>query len=150
LICASTTSPDLHFSFVFFVRSSNVLSFERLIEPIQRFKTFGDLASYFTQSQLCCLSSIGCLIDVFDRYDLELSIKSAERDRRSSLTSSRKVFQVIDQPPTDEQVLILWSFLSFLKVCFPQNMHSAMSVDVSSVCLFNKGTCDVSQKEMAV
>ena len=25
--------PDLHFSFVFFVRSSNVLSFERLIEP---------------------------------------------------------------------------------------------------------------------
>jgi hypothetical protein len=62
----------------------------------QRFKTFGDLASDFTQSQLCCLSSIGCLIDVFDRYDLELSIKSAERDRRSSLTSSRKIFQVID------------------------------------------------------
>jgi hypothetical protein len=62
----------------------------------QRFKTFGDLASDFTQSQLCCLSSIGCLIDVFDRYDLELSIKPAERDRRSSLTSSRKVFQVID------------------------------------------------------
>jgi hypothetical protein len=57
---------------------------------VQKFKTFGDLA------QLCCLSSIGCLIDVFDRYYLELSIKSAERDRRSSLTSSRKVFQVID------------------------------------------------------
>jgi hypothetical protein len=41
-------------------------------------------------------------------------------------------------------VLILWSFLSFLKVCFPQNIHSAMSVDVSSVCSFKKGTCDVS------
>jgi hypothetical protein len=40
---------------------------------VQRFKTFGDLASDFTQSQLCCFSSIGCLIDVFDRYDLELS-----------------------------------------------------------------------------
>ena len=25
--------PDLHFSFVFFVMSSNLLSFERLIEP---------------------------------------------------------------------------------------------------------------------
>jgi hypothetical protein len=37
-----------------------------------------------------------------------------------------------------------WSFLSFLKVCFPQNMHSAMSIDMSSVCLFSKGTCDVS------
>ena len=63
---------------------------------VQRFKNFGDLASYFIQSQLCCLSSIGCLIDVFDRYDLQLSIKLAERDRRSSLTSSRKIFQVID------------------------------------------------------
>jgi hypothetical protein len=63
---------------------------------VQKFKTFGDLTSDFTQSQLCCLSSIGCLIDVFDRYDLEFSIKLAERDRRSSLTSSRKVFQVID------------------------------------------------------
>ena len=63
---------------------------------VQKFKTFGDLTSDFTQSQLCCLSSIGCLLDVFDRYDLEFSIKLAERDRRSSLTSSRKVFQVID------------------------------------------------------
>jgi hypothetical protein len=27
----------------------------------QRFKTFGDLASDFTQSQLCCLSSIGLM-----------------------------------------------------------------------------------------
>jgi hypothetical protein len=36
------------------------------------------------------------------------------------------------------------ALLSFLKVCFPQNMHSAISVDVSSVCSFNKGTCDVS------
>ena len=33
---------------------------------VQRLKTFGDLASYFTQSQLSCLPSIGCLIDVFD------------------------------------------------------------------------------------
>ena len=31
-----------------------------------------------------------------DRYDLEQSIKSAERDRRSSSCSSFKVFQVID------------------------------------------------------
>ena len=29
-------------------------------------------------------------------------------------------------------------------MCFPQNMHSAMSVNVSSICSFNKGTCDVS------
>ena len=63
---------------------------------VQRLKTVGDLTSYFTQYQLSCLSSIGCLIDVFDLYDLELSIQSAERERRSSLTSSIKVFQVID------------------------------------------------------
>jgi hypothetical protein len=33
-----------------------------------------------------------------------------------------------------------WEFSVFFKSVF----HSAMSVDVSSVCSFNKGTCDVS------
>jgi hypothetical protein len=80
-----------------FDRSSSVLMRDdmALIQSlkVQNFWWFG---IWLYPISLCCLSSIVCLIDVFDRYDLELSIKSAERDRRSSLTSSRKVCQVID------------------------------------------------------
>ena len=46
-------------------------------------RTFGDLAISFVQSQLSCFPSASSIIDVFDRYDVEQSIKSAERDRRS-------------------------------------------------------------------
>jgi hypothetical protein len=66
---------------------------------VNKLKTFGDLANKFIQSQLYCFSSVSCVVDVFDRYDLEQSIKSAERDRRSSFCGSRKVFEVIEGRP---------------------------------------------------
>jgi hypothetical protein len=66
---------------------------------VKRIKTFGDLAQDFIQCQLSCFSRVVCLVDVFDIYDLELSIKSAERDRRSTSCLSRKVFQVIEGRP---------------------------------------------------
>jgi hypothetical protein len=34
--------------------------------------------------------------DVFDRYDVKNSIKSAERERRTKVTAHTKVFQVIE------------------------------------------------------
>jgi hypothetical protein len=66
---------------------------------VKRLKTFGDLAQDFIQCQLSCFSHVVCLVDVFDRYDLELSIKSAERDRRSTYCLSLKVFQIIEGRP---------------------------------------------------
>jgi hypothetical protein len=66
---------------------------------VNKLKTFGDLANKFIQSQLYCFSSVSCVVDVFDRYDSEQSIKSAERDRRSSFCGSRKVFEVIEGRP---------------------------------------------------
>jgi hypothetical protein len=39
------------------------------------------------------------VVGVFDRYDNKLSIKSAERDRRSSSFGDHKVFQLIDGRP---------------------------------------------------
>jgi hypothetical protein len=55
-------------------------------------RTFWDLAISFVQSQLSCFPSASSIIDVFDRYDVEQPIKSAECDRRSHT----KVFQVIE------------------------------------------------------
>ena len=66
---------------------------------VKRLKTFGDLAQNFIQCQLSCFPRFVGLVDVFDRYDLELYIDSAERDRRSTYCLSRKVFQVIEGRP---------------------------------------------------
>jgi hypothetical protein len=59
-------------------------------------RTFGDLAISFVQSQLSCFPSASSIIDVFDQYDVEQSIKSAECDRRSRTAHATKVFQVIE------------------------------------------------------
>jgi hypothetical protein len=59
-------------------------------------RTFGDLAISFVQSQLSCFHNASSIIDVFDRYDVEQSIKSAERDRRSRTARATKLFQVIE------------------------------------------------------
>jgi hypothetical protein len=66
---------------------------------VKRIKTFVDLAQDFIQCQLSCFSRVVCLVDVFDRYDLELSMKSAQRNRRSAPGSSRKVCQAIEGRP---------------------------------------------------
>jgi hypothetical protein len=66
---------------------------------VKRIKTFVDLAQDFIQCQLSCFSRVVCLVDVFDRYDLELSMKSAQRNRRSAPGLSRKVCQAIEGRP---------------------------------------------------
>ena len=57
-------------------------------------RTFGDLAISFVQSQLSCFPSASSIIDVFDQYDVEQSIKSAEC--KKDLILHAKVFQVIE------------------------------------------------------
>lgn len=66
---------------------------------VKAFKTFGDLAEHFIKCQQQCFPSAATVVGVFDRYDKKLSIKSAERDRRSSSFGDHKVFQLIDGRP---------------------------------------------------
>jgi hypothetical protein len=53
--------------------------------------------SGIVKCQQQCFTSAATVVGVFDRYDKKLSIKSAERDRRSSSFDDHKVFQLIDQ-----------------------------------------------------
>ena len=82
---------------------------------VKKCKTFGDLAKQFIQFQIYCFSSVSCVVDVFDKYDFEQSIQSAERDRSSSFCGSRKVFEVIE----GDRFLIGKGFLHSL----PTNKH---------------------------
>ena len=63
---------------------------------VKSFKTFGVLAEHLIKCQQQCFSSAASVVRVFDRYDKNLSIKSAERDRHSSSFGYHKIFQLIN------------------------------------------------------
>lgn len=65
---------------------------------VKRFKSFGDLAKGYFKVLLACFHSFDCVVDVFDRYDVEQSVKSTERKRRYAGHIGR-VFQIIDSRP---------------------------------------------------
>lgn len=65
---------------------------------VKRFKSFGDLAKDYFKVLLACFHSFDCVVDVFDRYDVEQSVKSTERKRRYAGHIGR-VFQIIDSRP---------------------------------------------------
>jgi len=63
---------------------------------VKTLRTFGDLALHLIQSQIYCLEKASTVVDVYDRYDIQHSIKSAERQRRCQTAEATKVFQVIE------------------------------------------------------
>ena len=65
---------------------------------VKRFKSFDDLAKGYFKVLLVCFHSFECVVDVFDRYDVEQSVKSTERKRRYAGHIGR-VFQIIDNRP---------------------------------------------------
>jgi hypothetical protein len=64
---------------------------------VKRFKSFDDLAKGYFKVLLACFHSFDCVVDVFDRYDVEQSVKSTERKRRYTGHIGR-VFQIIVDP----------------------------------------------------
>jgi hypothetical protein len=54
---------------------------------------------HFIKCQQQCFPRAAAVVGVFDRYDRKLSIKSAERDKRSNTFGDHKVFQLIDGRP---------------------------------------------------
>ena len=62
-----------------------------------RFKTFGDLAYEYMASLAREFNKAATVIDVFDRYDNENSVKAGERERRaSSIGGPQKEYDVIE------------------------------------------------------
>ncbi|KAK3108129.1 hypothetical protein FSP39_001706 [Pinctada imbricata] len=59
-------------------------------------KTFGDLATTYVQSLLSCVRQFDEVADVYDRYDIEFSIKSTERKMRAQRTNCTKIYQVLE------------------------------------------------------
>ena len=57
----------------------------------KRFRTFGEMALDFVKNQISCFQFTSVVVDIFDRYDIQNSIKKAERDRRS-----KSVFTAFD------------------------------------------------------
>jgi hypothetical protein len=56
----------------------------------KRFRTFGEMALDFVKNQLSCYEFASVVVDIFDRYDIQNSIKKAERDRRSKSVFTAK------------------------------------------------------------
>jgi hypothetical protein len=61
------------------------------------------MALDFVKNQISCFKLASVVVDIFDRYDIQNSIKKTERDRRS-----KSVFTAFDCVPVDVQDLPYW------------------------------------------
>jgi hypothetical protein len=84
--------PDFDPSLITYIRDSMALV---QCMDAKKHKTFGDLATDYCIQLTSCFAKAHTVADVFDRYDVNNSIKSAERERRTKVTAHTKVFQVI-------------------------------------------------------
>ena len=58
----------------------------------KKHRNFGELAMDFVQHQVASFQFASMVADIFDRYDIKNSIKSAERERQSKFFFTAKVF----------------------------------------------------------
>ena len=61
---------------------------------VKNFSNCGDLATFYFKHLSKLFQSAETIVDVFDRYDLEDSIKSAERERRSQAAGGHRIYHV--------------------------------------------------------
>jgi hypothetical protein len=66
------------------------------VPSAKRFRTFGEMALDFVKNQISCFQFASVVVDIFDRYDIQNSIKKAERDRRSKSVFTAKIYEVIE------------------------------------------------------
>jgi hypothetical protein len=57
----------------------------------KKHRTFGDLATDYCRQLTSCFAKAHTVADVFDRYDVKNTIKSAEGERRTKVTAHIKV-----------------------------------------------------------
>jgi hypothetical protein len=94
-VCSAFTLPEYDRSRSVLIRDSMAIIHSM---NVKRFKSFGDLAKDYFKVLLSCFHSFGCDVDVFERYDVEQSVNSTERKRRS-VGHIGRVFQIIDSRP---------------------------------------------------
>ena len=61
---------------------------------VKQFSNFSDLAIFYLKHLSMLFQSAETIVDVFDRYDLKDSIKSAERERRSQTAGGHRIYHV--------------------------------------------------------
>jgi hypothetical protein len=61
---------------------------------VKKFSNFGDLAIFYLKHLSMLFQSAETIVDVFDRYDIKDSIKSAERERRSQAAGGHRIYHV--------------------------------------------------------
>jgi hypothetical protein len=85
--------PDFDPSLTTYIRDSMALV---QCMDAKKHRTFGDLATDYCRQLTSCFAKAHTVADVFDRYDVKNTIKSAEGERRTKVTAHIKVFQVIE------------------------------------------------------
>ena len=105
---------------------------------VKKFSNFGDLAIFYLKHMSMLLQSTETIVDVFDRYDLKDSIKSAERERRSQAAGGHRIYHVNEGSSTPD-----WKF--FLSI--NRNKQELISflgefiskfVNIDNPCLLDK------------
>jgi hypothetical protein len=76
------TSAIKHCPFFYISRTTLIRDDMPLLQSInaKRFRTFGEMALDFVKNQISCFQLTSVVLDIFDRYDIQNSIKKAERD----------------------------------------------------------------------
>ena len=85
--------PDFDTSLTTYIRDGMALV---QCMDAKKHRTFGDLTTKYCRELTSCFAKARTVADVFDRYDVKKSIKSAERERRTKVTAHTKVLQVIE------------------------------------------------------
>ena len=105
---------------------------------VKKSSTFGDLANDYVARALSNYHQSETVIDVFDRYDVLLSVKSSERERRSSKTGYSGLYQVIESRLVPDWKRFLSvsqnkkSFLHFLGEYVTSNVNTKFDLPFSN------------------
>ena len=91
-----TESPSCTRSTTVYVRDAMAVI---QMMPGNTFRTFDDLAAAYLRHVMKGFDKANTVIDVFDRYDNNESVKSAERNRRTGAGVGYRVYQVIGGRP---------------------------------------------------
>ena len=89
-VCLSFTLPSFDKTLTVLIRDG--MGIIQSLD-VNKFSNFGDLAVFYLKHLSMLLQSAE-IVDVFDRYDLKDSIKSAERERRSQAAGGHRIYHV--------------------------------------------------------
>ena len=90
-VCLSFTLPSFDKTLTVLIRDG--MGIIQSLD-VKKFSNFGDLAIFYLKHLSMLFQSAETIVDVFDRYDLKDSIKSAERERRSQAAGGHRIYHV--------------------------------------------------------